>query len=140
MISYTILNSGLVFNLHIKLLKQKDPPQKPGFCILLGQKVSQGSMICVDNDFRPNQVALELLKGKNNCQHLLLCCGIPYLSIIDGLAGIVDHMGFAIFLLPQNSSHSIVTSVTHDLRREIPIRWLDNWSTNEFTFQLLESL
>jgi hypothetical protein len=48
----------------------------------------------------------------------------PYSRHAKGLARIIYGIQFLILLLSKDGSHDIITSVAHDLKREIPVGWL----------------
>uniref|UniRef100_A0A0A9BGD5 Uncharacterized protein n=1 Tax=Arundo donax TaxID=35708 RepID=A0A0A9BGD5_ARUDO len=92
-------------------------------------------MISVHYHLRIKNIWSKLLKGKYYCKHFFLCGCIINLSIIQSLTGRVDSVQFTFFSLSKNYSNNIITSITHNFKRKIPIRRLHYRSRTQIFFQ-----
>ena len=82
MVCHQILVNLLVFDLQVKLLKEKHPL----FSHFLGGQVFRGRMISVDNDLASQDVRLKLLEYIDYRQKLFLHSRLIYLRFDEGLA------------------------------------------------------
>ena len=124
MINNNIFAPCLVLNLQVELLEEQDPPNEARLGILLVKEMLERCMVGVHNYFGAKEIWAKLLHCIHDCKQLLLCSGVILLSFIQCPVSIVDHHRFLIFTLSQNLPHCMVTGITHDLKREIPIWWL----------------
>ena len=72
-------------------------------------------MISVDYDLAPQDVWPELLESVDHRDKLFLCSRVINLSFDKGLTCIADGCRLLFKSLPQDRSHRVVRSVTHDL-------------------------
>src|SRR3954470_16949402 len=81
-------------------------------------------MASMNNNFRINNILPKLITSKHHCQEFLLGSSIILMSTIKCLAGIVDDIHLLVNPLSLNSSNSKITSITHNFKGKIPVRWL----------------
>ena len=91
MVCYRVLDSPLIHDLYIKLLKEKDPPNQAWFGVLLGEQVPKRRMVRVNDNVGPQYVAPKLLQGKDDDQKSLLRGGVILLCFIHCLACIAQN-------------------------------------------------
>ena len=72
-------------------------------------------MINVDDDLAPQDVRPELLESVDHREKLFLRSRVINLSLDEGLNCITDGCRLLVQSLPQDRSHRVVRSVTHDL-------------------------
>src|ERR1043165_9475671 len=123
-IHHRVVFSFSIDNLQIKFLKKEYPPNESWFGILFLHKILNGSMISMNNNFRINNILPKLITSKHHCQEFLLGSSIILLSNIKCFAGIMDDIQLLVNPLSQNSSNSKITSITHNFKGKIPVRWL----------------
>ena len=78
-------------------------------------------MISKHDGLRKHEIGTEFLKSKDHSHELFLSRGVVLLGIIEGLASIIDGVEMLILSLSQNSPDCIITSVTHELKRQAPV-------------------
>src|SRR3954463_792274 len=123
-VRHRIVFSFSIDNLQIKFLKNEYPSNERWFGILLLHKILNGSMVSMNNNLRINNILPKLITSKHHCQEFLLSSSIILLSTIKGFASIVYNIQLLINPLSYNSSNSKITSITHNFKGQIPIRWL----------------
>ena len=98
------------------------PSNESWLGIFLFHEVFDGRMICVYYHLVAYKIWPKLIKCKNNSQQFFLICGIIQLCFIQSVTGIIDIMEYSIPLLSQYCPHRVITCITHELERELPIR------------------
>ena len=89
MVGDEVLRSLLVFDLHVKFLEEKHPPDKSRFRTLLGHQILDCGMTGVDDGFVTDDIGPEFVKGKNHGNELLFGGGVVDLGIVESADRIV---------------------------------------------------
>src|SRR3954470_22476154 len=80
-------------------------------------------MVNMNNNLRINNILPGLITSKHHCQQFLLSSSIILLSTVKGFASIVYNIQLLINPLSLNSYNSKITSITHNFKGQILVRW-----------------
>ena len=86
-------------------------------------------MVSVHNDLGVLKIRSELLHCIQDHKQVLFSYCIILLGLIQCSTGIIDR--FLALPLPQDCPYRTVAGITHDLKKEISMRWLNDGGRNQ---------